>query len=147
MTSILIIIALSLSSTAIFIGLTDFIKGDALKAMIEVVVGILFFNLILFGEPISQSIQTQIQAYQVQNRNKTINHLQSEIPNEVSLRKLDSQLKYRGIDLDDADSVSYDNGVLKIFFSDWNLFTGTQSTTWSVKLHDNAIDSTSRSRS
>ncbi|MCK8627049.1 hypothetical protein [Fructobacillus cardui] len=85
--------------------------------------------------------------WQKEERISKVSHLQSEIPDEVSLRKLDSQLKHRDIDLDDADSVSYDNGVLKIFFSDWNLFTGTQATTWSVKLHDNAIDSTSRSRS
>ncbi|CAK1240181.1 hypothetical protein [Fructobacillus tropaeoli] len=85
--------------------------------------------------------------YQDSEHQSKIQHLQSEVPKDVSLQKLDSQLNQRDIDLDDADSVSYDNGVLKIFFSEWHLFTGHELTTWFVKLHDNSIDSTSRSHS
>jgi hypothetical protein len=87
------------------------------------------------------------QQYQDSERQSKIQHLQSEVPKTVNLQKMDPQLQKRDIDLNDADSVSYDNGVLKIFFSDWHLFTGNELTTWSVKLHDNAVDSISRNKS
>lgn len=74
-----------------------------------------------------------------------IEHLQSEIPKEVNLRKLDPQLHYRNIDLKDANSISYSDGSLKIFFTQKHLIGSDNLTTWTVKLQDNSIKSMSRS--
>lgn len=86
------------------------------------------------------------QHYQDNERQSKIQHLQSEVPKDVSLQKLDSQLTHRDIDLEDADSVSYSDNTLKVFFSRTHIFWRDDHTTWSVKLQDNTIQSISRSQ-
>lgn len=82
--------------------------------------------------------------WQKEERVTKVEHLQSEIPKEVKLKRLDAQLQHRDIDLKNADSVSYSDGSLKIFFTQKHLIGSDDLITWTVKVRDESIESVSR---
>lgn len=150
----IILVSLVVVFTTVGVAVRAFLEDEYLRTLMLSAIGVIALLGIFFGEPISESITANITAYvqqkredNQQKRKDKIEHLQSEVPKGVKLKRLDSQLQHRDIDLNDADSVSYSDGSLKVFFTQKHLIGSDDLTTWTVQVQDDSIKSVSRSHS